>query len=80
MGRKPTAQADSMYKLANNTVENMDIGDLRTIEMPDNLAYFRKYLSEIGKHTRRKFTTITAGDKLQILRVQYSNIHSKETQ
>lgn len=80
MGRKSTQEATSMYNLANRTTEGMEIGDLTVIDMPINLAYFRKYLSEIGRSTRRKFTTISKEDKLHVMRVQYSNIHSKEVQ
>jgi len=79
MGRKPTHDSSNMYSLAQSSIEGMQIGDLRIIDMPADLAFFRKYLSEIGKRTRCKYNTRSIDGQLHIFRVFYSNIYSKET-
>lgn len=71
---------NTMYKLAVETIQDMEVGDSKIIPMPEILGYFRKYLSERGKHEGKKFTTKVVGNKLHILRIKYSNIYSKEVE
>lgn len=78
MGRKPTVHADNMYNLASTSIAGMDVGDLRIIDIPNDIIFFRKYLSEIAKREGKKFTTKSIDSKLHIMRVKYSNIYSKE--
>lgn len=78
MGRKPTAHSSTMYQLVQSTIEGMELGELRIIKMPDDLPLFRKYLSEIGKRIKQKYTTLSKYDKLHVMRINYSNIYSKE--
>lgn len=71
---------NTMYNLALDTISGMGIGDVATIEIPADLGYFRKYLSEISKRHGKRFTTSVKAvpGKLQIMRIKYSNIHSQE--
>lgn len=69
---------DNMYNLVNSTIAGMSIGDSCNIPIPDNLGYFRKYLSEISKREGKKFTTKIVNGKLEIFRIKYSNIYSKD--
>lgn len=75
-------KTNTMYNLVLTTISGMRIGDCNTILMPDNIGYFRKYLSEISKRQGQKFTTkiIEDGKKLEIMRIKYSNIYSKEVE
>jgi hypothetical protein len=77
MGRKPTKHSGEMYALVQSTIEGMSIGEVRSITMPDDIAFFRKYLSEIGKRMDCKYTTKTIDNNLQIMRIKYYNIYSK---
>lgn len=72
----------TMYGLAQSTIDGMQIGDVRIIPLPkeNNLAFFRKYLSEIGKRTDSRYTTKTIDGKLQVMRINYFNIYSKKTE
>ena len=69
-----------MYNLALDTITGMEIGEVRTIDLPTELGYFRKYLSEISKRHGKRFTTSqkAVAGKLQIMRIKYSNIYSQE--
>jgi hypothetical protein len=78
MGRRPTAHSSTMYQLVQSTIEGMVLGELRIINMPDDLPLFRKYLSEIGRRIKHKYTTLSKYDKLHVMRINYSNIYSKE--
>jgi hypothetical protein len=81
MGRKASQQSNTMYALAQGAVDGMTIGDVRTIAMPDDLAFFRKYLSEISKRFECRYTTKSLpSGKLQIMRVKYYNIHSQKVE
>jgi hypothetical protein len=77
MGRKPTAHADTMYAQAAAAVQGMIMGEVRYIDMPSDLPFFRKYLSEIAKRNEQRFTTRSIDGQLQIMRVKYYNIHSE---
>ena len=76
MGRKSTEHSTEMYALAKYTVEGMVIGEVRIIGLPDDIAFFRKYLSEIGKRTDCKYTTKYINGQLHVMRIKYSNIYS----
>lgn len=78
MGRRPTTHSTTMYQLVQSTIEGMDLGELRIIDKPKDLPLFRKYLSEIGKRIKHKYTTLTKYDKLHVMRINYSNIYSKD--
>lgn len=67
-----------MYNLVTTTIDGMNIGDTGIIDIPDNLPYFRKYLSEISKREGKRFTTKIMNNKLHVMRLKYSNIYSKE--
>lgn len=68
----------NMYQLVMNAINGMEVGDCNVISLPDNLGYFRKYLSEVSKREGKKFTTKVMDNTLHILRIKYSNIYSKE--
>lgn len=78
MGRKPTAHSSTMYQLVQSTIDCMELRELRIIDKPSDLPLFRKYLSEISKRIKHKYTTLTKYDKLHVMRINYSNIYSKE--
>lgn len=78
MGRKASVEANTMYNLALDSIQGLEIGQFNIISMPNNLAYYRKYLSEIGKRTGKTFRTKVEDNKLHVFRVPYSNIHSKQ--
>lgn len=69
---------NTMYSLVLEAINGLAIGDSNTIPVPDNITYFRKYLSEISKREGKKFTTKVTGDQMQVFRIKYSNIYSKE--
>lgn len=70
---------NNMYQLVANAISGLAIGETIQIDLPDNLLYFRKYLSEISKREGKKFTTKVMNDEaLLIMRIKYSNIYSKE--
>jgi len=73
-------KSNTMYELVARTIDNMNIGDTKSIKVPENLGYFRKYLSEISKRYNQKYTTKIVDGKLEILRIKYSNIYSKEVE
>jgi len=73
-------KANTMYNLVLTTIEGMDIGECKSIPVPDNIGYFRKYLSEISKREGKKFTTKVMEGKFQVMRIKYSNIYSKEVE
>jgi len=75
-------KANTMYNLVLTTIEGMQIGQAKSVPLPDNMGYFRKYLSEISKREGKKFTTKVNEEKktLEILRIKYSNIYSKEVE
>lgn len=68
----------NMYDLVQSITKGMRIGDSQDVPIPDNIGYFRKYLSEISKREGKKFATKVNADMLTIMRVKYSNIYSKE--
>lgn len=78
MGRKATLHSNTMYSLASQVIAGMEVGDVKTIALPADLPFFRKYLSEIGKREGKRFTTRTLPEGLQLMRVKYYNIHSHE--
>jgi hypothetical protein len=80
MGRKSTAHSGIMYSLAQDTIQGMNIGDVRIIDMPTDIAFFRKYLSELGKRADCKYTTKTIDGKLQVMRIKYYNIYTKKVE
>lgn len=71
-------KSNTMYNLVIDTIEGMNIGQSRTLPIPDNMPYFRKYLSEISKRYSHKYTTKIVDGKMEIMRLKYSNIYSKE--
>lgn len=71
---------NNMYDLVINTITGMKIGQRTTMSIPENLPYFRKYLSEISKRQGQRFTTKIIEDKMEIMRVKYHNIYSKEVE
>lgn len=71
-------KGSTIYRLVQDTIEDMEIGDSKVIDMPANLGYFRKHLSELSQKQDAKFTTRIIGDKLHIMRTRYFNILSKE--
>lgn len=67
-----------MYSLAAQSIEGMNVGDVKDIKMPTDLPFFRKYLSEIAKREGKRFTTRTTQEGIQLMRVKYYSIHSQE--
>jgi hypothetical protein len=70
----------TVYSNVVSVIDGLHIGDNAVIALPDNLPAFRKYLSEISKRQNKRFTTKVINNQLHILRVQYSNIYSKEVE
>lgn len=67
----------SLYSIVQSTIDNLDIGEMVTIEIPDKLKAFRKFLSEISAKDHKKFTTKVKDGQLHIMRVNYFSIPSK---
>lgn len=67
----------TIYSFVNDVISDLDIGELKTIDLPENLGAFRKFLSEISKRDHKKFTTKRQGLYLHVMRVDYFNV--KET-
>lgn len=72
--------SNTMYNLVSNTIEGIKVGQKVIIDIPDNLLYFRKYLSEISKRQGQRFATKIINEKLEIMRIKYHNIYSKEVE
>lgn len=70
----------SMYSFVQNTIDDIKMGQLVTIPLPDKLGAFRKFLSEISSKDHKKFTTKVKGSELHIMRVQYYSIPEKIVQ
>lgn len=71
---------NTMYNLVTDTIFGMNIGDKSIIPLPDNMPYFRKYLSEISKRQAQRYTTKISGSKLEIMRIKYHNIYSTKVE
>lgn len=72
--------ANSMYGVVLNAISDLSIGESVSIIAPigKDLNTFRKYLHEISKAHGKKFTTNIKDGNMNIFRIKYSNIHSKE--
>lgn len=64
----------SLYSFVQSTVDDLDIGQLVTIDEPGKLKAFRKFLSEIGKKDHKKFTTKLKDGQLHIMRIKYHSV------
>lgn len=64
----------SVYNYVQGVIDGMKIGDIITIDRPDKLKAFRKFLSEISAREHKKFTTKLKGNEFHILRVNYYSI------
>lgn len=67
----------TLYSYVQGIINDMNIGDLVTIDKPDKLFAFRKFLSEISANEFKKFTTRVKDDKLHIMRVNYFSVAEK---
>lgn len=67
----------NMYQEVETAINGLEVGENKVIDTPDNLPYFRKYLTEISTRESKKFTTKVIGDKLHIFRIKYHNLYSK---
>lgn len=67
----------SLYSLVQSTIDSLNVGEITTIPVPDNLKAFRKFLSEISKKDHKKFTTKVKGNDLHILRVNFFSVAEK---
>ena len=62
------------YAEVKDIITGLDIGELITLQIPDNLRSFRKYLSEISAKEHKKFTTKVRAGQLHLMRVKYFSI------
>lgn len=67
----------SLYNYVQGTVESLKIGELVTIDIPDKLKSFRKFLTEISHKDHKKFTTKIKNGELHIMRVAYFSVAEK---
>ena len=68
----------SLYTVCKDVIQGMEIGEEKSIEIPEKLSAFRRYLIEIGSRMGQKFATKIIDGKLRIMRIKYFNINSKE--
>ncbi len=67
----------SLYSYVQSTIDDMSIGDIATIDIPDKLGAFRKFLSEIANKDHKKYTTKVVGNQLHIMRINYHSVAEK---
>lgn len=67
----------SIYSQVQSTIDDLDIGQMATIPIPDKLKAFRKFLTEISSKDHKKFTTKVKANQLHILRVNYYSVAEK---
>lgn len=67
----------SLYSFVQDTIDNLAIGEMTTIDTPDKLKAFRKFLCEIAAKDHKKFTTKEKDGVLHILRVNYYSVAEK---
>lgn len=65
--RKQPSAADD-YQTAHELINNMKIGNSKTVEV-SNVKAFRKYLSDLGSKNHIKFTTRKDNGSLFIMRI-----------
>jgi hypothetical protein len=65
----------NVYSYVNTCIDGMEIGELRTIPIPDKLKAFRKFLSEISGREHTKYTTKIKNGMLHIMRVNYYSVN-----
>jgi hypothetical protein len=70
----------NMYQEVETAINGLEVGQNNVISMPDNLPYFRKYLSEISAREGKKFATKVIEGNLHIFRIKYHNLYSKEVE
>lgn len=64
-----------MYHVVKSVIDDMAVKEVKDIDMPEDIRFFRKYLSEISRKEQKKFQTKNIGyGKLRIVRVPYFNI------
>lgn len=67
----------SLYSYVADIINDIEIGQLVTIDRPSKLKAFRKFLSEISKKDHKKFTTKLDGELLHIMRIKYYSVAEK---
>ncbi len=70
----------ALYNYVQQVTEAIKIGELITIDKPDKLKAFRKFLSEISAKEHKKFTTKVKNNQLHIMRVKYYSVSEKLTE
>ncbi len=69
---------ESVYSQCKTALTGLEIGESKTIEIPENLPVFRRCIIDIGSREGKRFATKTIDGKLRIMRLKYFNISSKE--
>lgn len=63
-----------MYNYVSSAIEGMRTGDIISIDVPDKLKAFRKFLCEIAARDHKKFTTKVKDGQLHIMRINYHSV------
>lgn len=63
--------ASNLYQLCKETIEGMEVGDFKMIDMPSNVNRFRRYMLELAARKGKKITTKTIDGKLRVMRIKY---------
>lgn len=67
----------ALYTDVKALADSLHVGEIKTIDIPDKLKAFRKFLSEIGKNEHKKFATKIVNNELHIMRVNYFSVTAK---
>lgn len=67
------------YQLIKQLVNEMKIGEVRTIPMPKNIKMFRSHLTSMSSGGIGRFTTKSDDDKLHIARIKKESVWDKLT-
>jgi len=67
----------SIYNEVKNTVDFLQVGELVTVSIPDNLKAFRKFLTEISRKDHKCFRTKVVNGELCIMRIKYHSLVEK---
>lgn len=65
------------YNYVLSLTEDLEIGEMKEVDVPDNIKLFRKNLTEISQRYKKKFTTKIRSGKLYVMRVEYYSVNEK---
>lgn len=58
------------YQLIKQLVDEMNVGEIKTIDKPENVDNFRSYLSIVSYKQQKRFSTKVSGDKMLVKRIK----------